>query len=141
MCKDGYGIGKEGIVVNEGCDLQLTFSTRMCNYQESFMVGLDFELELKDGSFKDSSDCIDDEYNKETITELVLGFVNTFYNDGDLVGYPNHYVISDSEFSELVEKGNVFINGYLSVTIRNYQEKQYAFTSIGDDASVKFKCW
>ena len=40
------------------------------------MVGLDFELELKDGSFKDSSDCIDDEYNKETITELVLGFVN-----------------------------------------------------------------
>lgn len=34
MCKDGYGISKEGIVVNEGCDLQLTFSTRMCNYQE-----------------------------------------------------------------------------------------------------------
>ena len=84
------------------------------------MVGLYFELELKDGSFKDSSDCIDDEYNKETITELVLGFVNTFYDDGDLAGYPNHYMMSDSEFSELVEKGNVFINGYLSVTIRNY---------------------
>lgn len=84
------------------------------------MVGLGFELELRDGSFKDNSYCIDDEYNKETIIELVLGFVNTFYNDGDLAGYPNHYVISDSEFSELVEKGNVFINGYLSVTIRNY---------------------
>lgn len=84
------------------------------------MVGLGFELGLRDGSFKDSSEYIDDEYNKETITELVLGFVNTFYDDGDLVGYPNHYVISDSEFSELVEKGNVFINGYLSVTIRNY---------------------
>ena len=37
MCKDGYGIGKEGldgIVINEGCDLQLAFSTRMCNYWE-----------------------------------------------------------------------------------------------------------
>ena len=86
------------------------------------MVGLDFKLELKDGSFKDSSDCIDDEYNKETITELVLGFVNTFYDDGDLVGYPNHYMMSDSEFSELVEKGSIVINGHLSVSVRNYQE-------------------
>ena len=99
MCKEGIGYAKEGYGLGkEGCDLQLTFSTRMCNYQEVIMNNQ--MSDLVKASTLNCGDVVLDSKGKEYIVEHNIVGDTIFLLNRNSNPYDGFHLFYDDEYSE-----------------------------------------